>query len=195
MCPSLKLQRFLPIFLQSFSKIFSSEKQKPKTKSLPKAENQTKCRKTIFQKSAESQKCSNNKNTCTKSQKWNREILISAMSSSVIQVKCFLDFSDKILSKSLLKKLKLSAFGYWSNIGFSLIWADFQKKVLQFLEWFWQTFGYQFLFFWTNFFEGKLAKNQPKSKKEIGSLICVLQMHPTDKIIIGIIIDDRQKSW
>ena len=127
--PFYFLADFLAIFLPSFSKILSSENQKPNTKSLPKPENQTKCCKTISQKSAKIQKCSNNKKPSTKSQKWNREILISAMSSSVIQVKCFLDFSDKILSKSLLKKLKLSAFGYWSNIGFSLIRADFQKKV------------------------------------------------------------------
>ena len=61
--PFYFLADFLAIFLQSFSKILSSENQKPNTKSLPKAENQTKCCKTIFQKSAESQKCSNNKKT------------------------------------------------------------------------------------------------------------------------------------
>ena len=111
--PFYFLADFLAIFLQSFSKIFSSEKQKPNTKSLPKAENQTKCCKTIFQKSAESQKCSNNKKPSTKSQKWNREILISAMSSSVIQVKCFLDFSDKILLFNQKSAEKIKIISIW----------------------------------------------------------------------------------
>ena len=41
--------------------------------------------------------------------------------------------------------------------------------------------GLHTVFFFEIFFEGKLAKNQPKSKKEMGRLICILQIHQTDK--------------
>ena len=129
-------------FPSKFFQKFQFRKTKLNTKSLPKAENQTKCCKTIFQKSAESQKCSNKKKPSTKSQKWNREILISAMSSSVIQVKCFLDFSDKILlfNQKSAEKIKIISIWlleqYWlfldlgrlSEKGFTVSWmilADF----------------------------------------------------------------------
>ena len=117
--PFYFLADFLAIFLPSFSKILSSENQKPNTKSLPKPENQTKCCKTIFQKSAESQKCSNNKKHLPKAKN---------------ETESFLDISDKILCKGLLKDLKLSALEQSWLFGFSLLLADFWKMVLQFLE-------------------------------------------------------------
>ena len=83
--------RFLAVFLWSFSKNFTSEKQKLNTESLPKAENQAKSCKTIFQKWAKTQKCSNNKKHLPKAKNetkisWSLHCLLLAFKSNIFWI-------------------------------------------------------------------------------------------------------------